>query len=152
MSVNKLSINTIKQMPAILGETDLIKSILTLPGVTNAGEGQSGFNVRGGAADQNLVFLMRQRFIIHLTYLVSFQYLTPMQLKILNYLKVEFPSRFGGRVASVLEIYQKDGNSSDFHMNGGIGIISSRLLAEGPIIKNRGSFLFAGRSSYAHLF
>ena len=73
-------------------------------------------------------------------------------IKDIKLYKGGIPSRFGGRVASVLEIYQKDGNSSDFHMNGGIGIISSRLLAEGPIIKNKGSFLFAGRSSYAHLF
>ena len=152
MSVNKLSINTIKQMPAILGETDLIKSILTLPGVTNAGEGQSGFNVRGGAADQNLV-LLDEATIYNTSHLFGFfSVFNTDAIKDIKLFKGGIPSRFGGRVASVLEIYQKDGNSSDFHMNGGIGIISSRLLAEGPIIKNRGSFLFAGRSSYAHLF
>lgn len=152
MSVNKLSVNTIKQMPAILGETDLIKSILTLPGVTNAGEGQSGFNVRGGAADQNLV-LLDEATIYNTSHLFGFfSVFNTDAIKDIKLFKGGIPSRFGGRVASVLEIYQKDGNSSDFHMNGGIGIISSRLLAEGPIIKNRGSFLFAGRSSYAHLF
>lgn len=152
MSVNKLSVNTIKQMPAILGETDLIKSILTLPGVTNAGEGQSGFNVRGGAADQNLV-LLDEATIYNTSHLFGFfSVFNTDAIKDIKLYKGGIPSRFGGRVASVLEIYQKDGNSSDFHMNGGIGIISSRLLAEGPIIKNKGSFLFAGRSSYAHLF
>ncbi|WP_445712730.1 TonB-dependent receptor [Flavobacterium sp.] len=152
MSVNKLSINTIKQMPAILGETDVIKSILTLPGVTNAGEGQSGFNVRGGSADQNLV-LLDEATIYNTSHLFGFfSVFNTDAIKDLKLYKGGIPSRFGGRVASVLEIYQKDGNNTDFHMNGGIGIISSRLLVEGPIVKNKGSFLFAGRSSYAHLF
>ena len=152
MSVNKLSINTIKQMPAILGETDVIKSILTLPGVTNAGEGQSGFNVRGGSTDQNLV-LLDEATIYNTSHLFGFfSVFNTDAIKDLKLYKGGIPSRFGGRVASVLEIYQKDGNSTDFHMNGGIGIISSRLLAEGPIVKDKGSFLFAGRSSYAHLF
>jgi hypothetical protein len=152
MSVNKLSVNTIKQMPAILGETDLIKSILTLPGVTNAGEGQSGFNVRGGSADQNLV-LLDEATIYNTSHLFGFfSVFNTDAIKDIKLYKGGIPSRFGGRVASVLEIYQKDGNSTDFHINGGIGIISSRLLAEGPIVKNKGSFLLAGRSSYAHLF
>jgi CarboxypepD_reg-like domain/TonB dependent receptor/TonB-dependent Receptor Plug Domain len=152
MSVNKLSVNTIKQMPAILGETDLIKSILTLPGVTNAGEGKSGFNVRGGSADQNLV-LLDEATIYNTSHLFGFfSVFNTDAIKDIKLYKGGIPSRFGGRVASVLEIYQKDGNSTDFHMNGGIGIISSRLLAEGPIVKNKGSFLLAGRSSYAHLF
>ena len=152
MSVNKLSINTIKQMPAILGETDVIKSILTLPGVTNAGEGQSGFNVRGGSADQNLVVL-DEATIYNTSHLFGFfSVFNTDAIKDLKLYKGGIPSRFGGRVASVLEIYQKDGNNTNFHMNGGIGIISSRLLLEGPIVKNKGSFLFAGRSSYAHLF
>ena len=123
MSVNKLSVNTIKQMPAILGETDLIKSILTLPGVTNAGEGQSGFNVRGGAADQNLV-LLDEATIYNTSHLFGFfSVFNTDAIKDIKLYKGGIPSRFGGRVASVLEIYQKDGNSSDFHMNGGIGII-----------------------------
>jgi len=152
MSVNKLSINTIKQMPAILGETDVIKSILTLPGVTNAGEGQSGFNIRGGSADQNLVVL-DEATIYNTSHLFGFfSVFNTDAIKDLKLYKGGIPSRFGGRVASVLEIYQKDGNNTNFHMNGGIGIISSRLLVEGPIVKNKGSFLFAGRSSYAHLF
>lgn len=152
MSVNKLSIAQIKQMPAILGEVDIIKSILTLPGVTNAGEGQSGFNVRGGAADQNLI-LLDEATIYNSSHLFGFfSVFNADAIKDLKLFKGGIPARYGGRVASVLDIYQKEGNSNGFHMNGGIGLVSSRLLAEGPIVKNKSSFLIAGRSSYAHLF
>ena len=152
MSVNKITTASIKQMPVVLGETDVIKSILTLPGVTNAGEGQSGFNVRGGAADQNLV-LLDEATLYNTSHLFGFfSVFNTDAIKDIKLYKGGIPARFGGRVASVLEIYQKDGNNSKFHMNGGIGLISSRLLAEGPIKKDKGSFLFAGRSSYAHLF
>jgi hypothetical protein len=152
MSVNKMSIATIKQMPVVLGEVDIIKSILFLPGVTNAGEGQSGFNVRGGGADQNLV-LLDEATIYNSSHLFGFfSVFNPDAIKDLKLYKGGVPSRFGGRASSVLDIYQKDGNSTGFHMNGGIGLISSRLLAEGPIVKNKGSFIVAGRGSYAHLF
>ncbi len=152
MSVNKLTIAQIKSMPAILGEVDVIKSILTLPGVTNAGEGQSGFNVRGGAADQNLI-LLDEATIYNSSHLFGFfSVFNADAIKDLKLYKGGIPARFGGRVASVLDIYQKEGNSKKFGMNGGIGLISSRILAEGPIVKDKGSFLVAGRSSYAHLF
>ncbi|WP_430400500.1 TonB-dependent receptor [Flavobacterium sp.] len=152
LSTNKLAISTIKKMPAILGEIDIIKSILTLPGVTNAGEGQSGFNVRGGAADQNLI-LLDEATIYNSSHLFGFfSVFNADAIKDLKLYKGGIPAKYGGRVASVLDIYQKEGNSNDFHMNGGIGLISSRLLAEGPIVKNKASFLVAGRSSYAHLF
>jgi S-methylmethionine-dependent homocysteine/selenocysteine methylase len=152
MSVNKLTISQIKAMPAILGEVDVIKSILTLPGVTNAGEGQSGFNVRGGAADQNLI-LLDEATIYNSSHLFGFfSVFNADAIKDLKLYKGGIPARFGGRVASVLDIYQKEGNSKKFGMNGGIGLISSRILAEGPIVKDKGSFLVAGRSSYAHLF
>lgn len=152
MSVNKMSIATIKQMPVVLGEVDVIKSILFLPGVTNAGEGQSGFNVRGGGADQNLI-LLDEATIYNSSHLFGFfSVFNPDAIKDLKLYKGGIPSRFGGRASSVLDIYQKDGNSKAFHMNGGIGLISSRLLAEGPIVKDKGSFLIGGRASYAHLF
>lgn len=152
LSTNKLAISTIKKMPAILGEIDIIKSILTLPGVTNAGEGQSGFNVRGGAADQNLI-LLDEATIYNSSHLFGFfSVFNADAIKDLKLYKGGIPAKYGGRVASVLDIYQKEGNSKDFHMNGGIGLISSRLLAEGPIVKDKASFLVAGRSSYAHLF
>lgn len=152
MSVNSLSINTIKQMPVVLGEVDVIKSITLLPGVSNAGEGASGFNVRGGAADQNLI-LLDEAIIFNASHLFGFfSVFNPDAIKDLKLYKGGIPAKYGGRVASVLDIYQKEGNSNEFHMNGGIGLVSSRLLAEGPIQKKKGSFLFGGRSSYAHLF
>lgn len=152
MSVNKLSISTIKQMPVVLGEVDVIKSLLFLPGVTNAGEGQSGFNVRGGAADQNLV-LLDEATVYNSSHVFGFfSVFNPDAIKDLKLYKGGIPARYGGRASSVLDIYQKDGNSNKFAMNGGIGLITSRLLAEGPIVKEKGSFLFGGRASYAHLF
>ena len=152
MSVNKLSIGTIQKMPVVLGEVDVIKAILLLPGVTNAGEGASGFNVRGGGADQNLI-LLDEAVIFNSSHVFGFfSVFNPDAIKDLKLYKGGIPARFGGRGSSVLDIYQKDGNSKKFHMNGGIGLISSRLLAEGPIVKDKGSFLIAGRGSYAHLF
>jgi carboxypeptidase-like protein/TonB-dependent receptor-like protein len=152
MSVNKLTITTIKQMPVVLGEVDIIKSLLFLPGVTNAGEGQSGFNVRGGGADQNLI-LLDEATIYNSSHVFGlFSVFNPDAIKDLKLYKGGIPARFGGRASSVLDIYQKDGNSNKFSINGGIGLISSRLLAEGPIVKEKGSFLIGGRGSYAHLF
>lgn len=152
MSVNKLSISTIKQMPVVLGEVDIVKSLLLLPGVTNAGEGQSGFNVRGGGADQNLV-LLDEATLFNTSHLFGFfSVFNPDAIKDLKLYKGGIPARFGGRASSVLDIYQKDGNNKAFHANGGIGLISSRLLLEGPIVKEKGSFLVGARGSYAHLF
>lgn len=152
MSVNKLSMATIKKMPVVMGETDVLKAILMLPGVTNAGEGASGFNVRGGAADQNLI-LLDEASIFNSSHVFGFfSVFNPDAIKDMKLYKGGIPARYGGRASSVLDIYQKDGNSKNFHMNGGIGLISSRLLAEGPIVKDRGSFLIGGRTSYAHLF
>jgi hypothetical protein len=152
MSVNKLSISAIKKMPVVMGEVDVIKSILFLPGVTNAGEGQSGFNVRGGGADQNLI-LLDEATIFNSSHVFGFfSVFNPDAIKDLKLYKGGIPSKYGGRASSVLDIYQKDGNSNDFHMNGGIGLITSRILAEGPIVKDKGSFLVGGRASYAHLF
>lgn len=152
MSLNKLSINTIQKMPVIFGEVDVIKSLLMLPGVSNAGEGSSGFNVRGGAVDQNLI-LLDEATIYNSSHLFGFfSVFNPDAIKDLKLYKGGIPAKYGGRVSSVLDIYQRDGNSREFKMKGGIGAISSRLLAEGPIVKDKGSFLIGGRSSYAHLF
>jgi len=152
MSVNKLSSGTIKQIPVVLGEADIIKSITLLPGVTTAGEAASGFNVRGGAADQNLI-LLDEAIIYNSSHLFGFfSVFNPDAIKDLKLYKGGIPARYGGRVSSVLDIYQKEGTSKEFHANGGIGIVSSRLLLEGPLKKDKGSFLLGGRSSYAHLF
>ena len=152
MSVNKLSAATIKKMPVLLGEVDVIKALLFLPGVTNAGEGQSGFNVRGGAVDQNLV-LMDEATLYNTSHVFGlFSVFNADAIKDLKIYKGGIPAQYGGRVSSVLDIYQKDGNNTKFSGNGGIGLISSRLLLEGPIVKEKSSFLIAGRGSYAHLF
>ena len=152
MSVNKLSGSAIKKIPVALGEVDVLKALLTLPGVTNAGEGQSGFNVRGGGADQNLI-LLDEATIFNSSHVFGFfSVFNPDVVKDLKLYKGGIPARFGGRASSVLDIYQKDGNSNQLGVSGGIGLVSSRLLIEGPIVKNKGSFLFGGRSSYAHLF
>jgi len=152
MSVNKLSANTIKQIPVVLGESDVIKSIVLLPGVTSGGEGASGFNVRGGAVDQNLI-LLDEATIFNSSHLFGFfSVFNPDAIKDIKLYKGGIPSKYGGRVSSVLDIYQKEGNSKRFRMNGGLGAVSSRLLAEGPIVKDKGAFLVGGRASYAHLF
>lgn len=152
MSVNSLTASTIKEIPVVFGEADVIKSILLLPGVTSAGEGASGFNVRGGAADQNLI-LLDEAIIFNSSHLFGFfSVFNPDAIKDLKLYKGGIPARYGGRVASVLDIYQKEGNGKEFHANGGIGAVASRLLLEGPIVKDKSAFLIGGRASYAHLF
>lgn len=152
MSVSKVKISTIKKMPVVLGEVDIIKSIQLLPGVTNNGEGSSGFNVRGGSVDQNLV-LLDEAIIYNTSHLLGFfSIFNADAIKDVKLYKGGIPARFGGRTSSVLDVRQKDGNSKNFNLTGGIGVISSRLAAEGPVFKDKGSFLIAGRGSYAHLF
>ena len=152
MSVNTLKASTIKAIPVLLGEADVIKALLLLPGVTNAGEGASGFNVRGGAVDQNLI-LLDEATIFNSSHLFGFfSVFNPDAIKDVKLFKGGIPARYGGRVSSVLEIFQKEGNSKEFKLTGGIGAVASRLLAEGPIVKDKGAFLVGGRASYAHLF
>lgn len=152
MSTNKLSIATIKKMPAVMGEVDVLKSILQLPGVTNAQEGATGFNVRGGSVDGNLVML-DEAVIYNTSHLFGFfSVFNSDVIKDLKLYKGGIPANFGGRVSSVLDIYQKEGNNKEYHATGGLGLISSRLLFEGPIVKEKSSFVVAGRGSYMHLF
>jgi hypothetical protein len=152
MSVNNLTSSTIKQIPVVLGEADVIKSLILLPGVTSAGEGASGFNVRGGAADQNLI-LLDEAIVFNSSHVFGFfSVFNPDVIKNVKLYKGGIPAKYGGRLSSVLDIYQKEGNSKDFNVTGGIGLVSSRLLIEGPIKKEKISFLVGGRSSYAHLF
>ena len=152
MSVNKLTSATIKQIPVVLGEADIIKSLILLPGVTSAGEGASGFNVRGGAADQNLI-LLDEAIVFNSSHLFGFfSVFNPDVIKNVKLYKGGIPAKYGGRLSSVLDIYQKEGNSKELNVTGGIGLVSSRLLIEGPIKKEKISFLVGGRSSYAHLF
>lgn len=152
MSVHKVAVSTIKEMPVVLGEVDIIKSIQLLPGVTSAGEGASGFNVRGGAEDQNLILLDEATLYSSSHFFGFFSIFNADAIKDIKLYKGGIPAKYGGRVASVLDIHQKDGNKQEHHLTGGIGLISSRLMAEGPIQKGRSSYLVAGRGSYAHLF
>src|SRR6218665_442869 len=152
MSINRLSIATIKKMPAVMGEVDVLKSVLQLPGVTNAQEGATGFNVRGGSVDGNLV-LLDEAVVYNTSHLFGFfSVFNSDVIKDLKLYKGGIPANFGGRISSVLDIYQKEGNNKAFHANGGIGIISSRLLIEGPIVKEKSSFVVAARGSYVNLF
>lgn len=152
MSVTSLTSSTIKEIPVVLGESDVIKSLLLLPGVTSAGEASSGFNVRGGAADQNLI-LLDEATVFNSSHLFGFfSVFNPDAIKDVKLFKGGIPARYGGRVSSVLDIFQKEGNSKEFKVNGGIGAVASRLLIEGPIQKDKTSFLAGGRASYAHLF
>lgn len=152
MSVNKLSIATIRKMPAVMGEVDILKSILQLPGVANAQEGSPGFNVRGGSVDGNLV-LLDEAIVYNTSHLFGFfSVFNADVIKDLKLYKGGIPSNYGGRISSVLDIYQKEGNNKEYHATGGIGAVSSRLLIEGPVVKEKSSFVIAGRASYAHLF
>ncbi|MGO4292338.1 TonB-dependent receptor [Chitinophaga sp. RAB17] len=152
MSVNKLSISTIKKMPAVMGEVDILKAILQLPGVSTAQEGATGFNVRGGSVDGNLI-LLDEAIVYNTSHLFGFfSVFNADVIKDLKLYKGGIPANFGGRTSAVLDIYQKEGNNKEYHVTGGIGAISSRLLAEGPIVKDKSSFVVAGRTSYAQLF
>lgn len=150
MSVNRLSSKSIKQTPVILGESDILKTIQLLPGVTSAGEGASGFNVRGGGADQNLI-LLDEATVFNSSHLFGFfSVFNSDAIKDVQLFKGGIPATYGGRTASVLRIDQKEGAKDRLRFNGGIGLVSSRGLLEGPL--GKGSFLLAGRGTYAHLF
>jgi hypothetical protein len=152
MSVNSLTASSIKQIPVVFGEADVIKAITLLPGVSSGGEGAAGFNVRGGAADQNLI-LLDEATIFNSSHLFGlFSVFNPDAIKSLKLYKGGVPAKYGGRVSSVLDIYQKEGNKNEYKANGGIGLVASRLLLEGPLKKGVGSFLLGGRATYAHLF
>jgi len=151
MSVVKLNVATIKKTPVVLGEVDVLKSLQLLPGVADNGEGTGGFHVRGGAQDQNLV-LLDEAIIYNTSHLFGFfSVFNADAIKDVKLYKGGIPARFGGRVSSVLDIRQKDGNSKNYALTGGIGLISSRLAVEGPVFGDKGSFLVAGRRSYVDL-
>jgi hypothetical protein len=157
MSVDKLSAKDIKQMPMVLGEADVIKSIQLLPGVSAPNEGSGGFNVRGGAADQNLI-LLDEAIVYNPTHLFGFfSVFNADALKDATIYKGGIPSKYGGRLSSVLDIRMREGNNKKFIATGGIGLLSSRLTLEAPIGKvyengAKGSFLISGRRSYADIF
>lgn len=148
MSTNKLEMKTILKIPTLLGEADVFRSLLLLPGVSTVGEGASGFNVRGGSVGQNLV-LLDEAPVYNSSHLFGFfSVFNPDAVKDVKLYKGAVPSRYGGRLASLLDVRMKEGNSKKFEATGGVGTIFSRLAVEAPIIKDRASFIVAARRSY----
>jgi len=148
MSVSQLDIKTISKIPAFLGEVDVIRSLQQLPGVTTVGEGASGFNVRGGSVGQNLI-LLDEATVYNSSHLLGFfSVFNPDAVKDTKLYKGAIPSQFGGRLASLLDVRMKEGNSQEYEVNGGVGTIFSRLSVEGPLFKKEGSFIVAARRSY----
>ncbi len=151
MSVNKLETKSLKQLAAVAGEVDIIKSIQLLPGVTSVGEGANGFNVRGGSVDENLV-LLDEMTLYNSSHLFGFfSVFNADAIKDMKLYKGGIPAEYGSRVSSVLDVRQKEGNSNFRQTSGGIGLISSRLMVEGPM-RDRSSYMIAGRRSYGDLF
>lgn len=148
MSTAKLDIKQINKIPALLGEVDVVRAIQLLPGVTTVGEGASGFNVRGGNIDQNLI-LLDEAPVYNSSHLFGFfSVFNPDAVKDVKLIKGGIPSQYGGRVSSILDVRMKEGNSKKLALTGGIGSIFSRLSIEAPIIKDKASFIIAGRRSY----
>ncbi|MGB0870982.1 MAG: TonB-dependent receptor [Flavobacteriales bacterium] len=152
ISTIKLDPQKMKEIPVVLGEQDIIKSFTLQPGITTAREGANGFNVRGGKSDQNLILLDESSIFSSSHLFGFFSVFNSDVIKDATMYKGGIPSYYGGRLSSVLDIRQKEGNMKEYHGAGGIGVLSSRLMFEGPIVKNKGSFMVAGRRSYADLF
>ncbi|GAB3300113.1 carboxypeptidase-like regulatory domain-containing protein [Hymenobacter tenuis] len=149
MGMEKLDIKTMRQVPTAFGETDILRVVLTLPGVKSVGEGNTGLNVRGGATDQNLI-LFNDATLYNPSHLFGFfSAFNPDVIKSVELYKSAIPAKYGGRLSSVLDITTRDGNKKKFSASGGIGPLTSRLTLEGPIIKNKTSFIIGARSSYS---
>ncbi|MEY3432534.1 MAG: hypothetical protein RL131_470, partial [Bacteroidota bacterium] len=152
MGVERLSIRAIKQIPAVLGETDILRSLQTLPGVTTVGEGTAGYNVRGGSADQNLV-LVNDMTIYNPTHLFGFFSAVDAELvRGLELYKSAIPERLGGRLSSIMDVSTKDGNSKKVTGRAGIGPLTSKFNIEGPLGSEKTTFLLGGRTTYSNWF
>jgi len=150
--ISKINVREIQNIPVILGEKDIMKTIQLLPGVTPAGEGNAGFYVRGGGVDQNLI-LLDEAPVYNPSHLLGFfSTFNSDAIKDITLYKGGFPAEYGGRLSSVVDIKMSEGNNKQFHLSGGIGIIASRLEIEGPLFKSKGSFMIAARRTYADLF
>jgi hypothetical protein len=149
MGLDKVDIKTIKELPAVLGETDILKAALLLPGVQTVGEGASGFNVRGGSTGQNL-FLINAAPIFNSSHMFGFfSVFNPDVLSNFSLYKSGIPARYGGRLSSVFDVATKTGNRKKFSVYGGISPVTGRLAIEGPIIKDKTAFIIGGRSTYS---
>ena len=152
ISVVRMEMEQIKEIPVVFGEVDILKTITLLPGIQSGGEASSGINVRGGGQDQNLI-LLDEATVYNASHLLGFfSVFNGDAIKDLEVYKGGIPAKYGGRLASLIDIRMKDGNKKRFAGAGGIGTISSRLTLEGPIVKDKSSFMVAGRRSYADVF
>ena len=152
MGTETINMSAISKVPVIFGEKDILKTIQLLPGVKSAGEGNSGFFVRGGGADQNLI-LLDEAPVYNATHLLGFfSTFNSDAIKDATIIKGNSPSQYGGRLSSVLDVKMKEGNNQDYTVNGGIGLISSKVSVEGPLQKNKSSFILSGRRTYADVF
>ncbi|MBT3611931.1 MAG: TonB-dependent receptor [Flavobacteriales bacterium] len=148
MSQAKIEVNNIKQLPGILGEVDIMKAAQLLPGIQSGGEGNSGLYVRGGGPDQNLI-LLDEAVVYNAAHLFGFfSVFNADAIKDINIIKGGMPAEYGGRLSSVLDITMKDGNNKKYEADGGIGLLSSRLTLQGPLQKNKSSFIVSGRRTY----
>lgn len=148
MSKIDLNVTQVKTMPTLLGERDLVKALQLMPGVKRGGEGQTGMYVRGGGPDQNLI-LLDEATVYNINHMLGFfSVFSTESLKEVSLIKGGFPANYGGRLSSIMDVRMKEGNMQKFHGEGGIGIISSRLMLEGPIVKEKASFLVSGRRTY----
>ena len=152
MGTETLNMQSISKVPVIFGEKDVLKTIQLLPGVKSAGEGNSGFYVRGGAADQNLI-LLDEAPVYNASHLLGFfSTFNSDAIKDATLIKGNGPAQYGGRLSSVLDVKMKEGNNKNYTYNGGLGLISSRLSIEGPIQADKSSFILSGRRTYADVF
>ncbi len=152
MGVEHLSIQETKNIPVLLGERDIIKTIQLLPGIKSAGEGSGGFYVRGGAADQNLI-LLDEAPVYNASHMLGFfSTFNSDAIKNISIYKGDMPAQYGGRLSSVLDVKMNDGNNQKFGVSGGVGLIAARINVEGPIQKNKSSFLISARRTYADAF
>lgn len=152
MSVSKIEMKEIENIPVLFGERDVMKTVQLLPGIKSAGEGNAGFYVRGGAADQNLI-LLDEAPVYNASHLLGFfSVFNSDAIKDVKIYKGGIPAEYGGRLSSVMDIKMKDGNSKQLGVSGGVGLISSKLTVEAPIVKNKGSFIISGRRTYADVF
>ena len=152
MGVEKLNMSQINQVPVLLGEKDILKTLSLLPGVKSAGEGNTGFYVRGGGADQNLILLDEATVYNASHFFGFFSTFNSDAIKDVSLYKGGMPAEFGGRLSSVLDIKMNEGNNKDFTLQGGLGLISSRIKVEGPIVKDKGSFMISARRTYIDFF
>jgi CarboxypepD_reg-like domain/TonB-dependent Receptor Plug Domain len=152
MGVEKLNMAEVNKLPVLFGERDVMKSIQLMPGYKSAGEGNSGFNVRGGGTDQNLI-LLDEAPVYNASHLLGFfSTFNSDAIKDVSVYKGGMPAQYGGRLSSVVDIKMKDGNAKKLDMSGGIGLIASRLNITGPIVKDKGSFMISARRTYADIF